>query len=149
MTIAPQRRSQSAPGREAPSASVPVEEFEVLRTWHPNLLLGGPPEATTAALEALHGVFRPVIVSWAGRTALPTPPDDGVQTLIVHDVGSLSPEEQQQLLAWLKANFERVQVVATTPRPLLELVESAKFEPSLYYALNVIYIKLPSWRIAS
>ena len=33
------------------------------------------------------------------------PPDDGVQTLIVHDVGSLSPEEQQQLLAWLKSEL--------------------------------------------
>jgi hypothetical protein len=149
MTIAPQRRSQSAPGREAPSASVPVEEFEVLRTWHPNLLLCGPPEATTAALEALRGVFQPVIVNWAGSTALPLPPGSGVRTLILHDVESLSPEDQQQLLAWLKTNFGSVQVVATTARPLLELVESAKFDPALYYALNVVYIKLPSWGIAS
>ena len=57
---------------------------------------------------------------------------------------SLSPEDQQQLLVWLKTNFGSVQVVATTERPLLELVESAKFDPALYYALNVVYIKLPS-----
>lgn len=144
MTTATQRRSQSAPGWEARSASVPLEEFEVLRTWHPNLLLGGPPEATTAAIEALRGVLRPVIVNWAGRTALPMAPDDGVRTVILHDVESLSPEDQQQLLVWLKTNFGSVQVVATTERPLLELVESAKFDPALYYALNVVYIKLPS-----
>jgi transcriptional regulator of acetoin/glycerol metabolism len=71
-------------------------------------------------------------------------PDDGVRTVILHDVESLSPEDQQQLLVWLKTNFGSVQVVATTERPLLELVESAKFDPALYYALNVVYIKLPS-----
>jgi transcriptional regulator of acetoin/glycerol metabolism len=71
-------------------------------------------------------------------------PDDGVRTVILHDVESLSLEDQQQLLVWLKTNFGSVQVVATTERPLLELVESAKFDPALYYALNVVYIKLPS-----
>jgi len=144
MTIATQRRSQSAPGWETRSASLPVEEFEVLRTWHPNLLLVGPPEATTAAIEALRGVFRPAIVNWARRTALPSAPDDGVRTVILHDVESLSPEDQRQLLVWLKTNFGSVQVVATAGRPLLELVESAQFDPALYYALNVVYIKLPS-----
>ena len=77
------------------------------------------------------------------------PSGSSVRTLILHDVESLCPEDQQQLLAWLKTNFGSVQVVATTARPLLELVESAKFDPALYYALNVVYIKLPSWRIAS
>ena len=72
--------------------------------------------------------FRPDIVNWAGRTALPLAPDEGVRTVILHDVESLSPEDQQQLLVWLKTNLGSVQVVATTARPLLELVESAKFD---------------------
>jgi len=71
-------------------------------------------------------------------------PDAGVRTVILHHVESLSPEDQQQLLVWLKTNFGSVQVVATAARPLLELVESAKFDPALYYTLNVVYIKLPS-----
>ena len=75
---------------------------------------------------------------------LPSAPDDGVRTVILHDVESLSPEDQRQLLVWLKTNFGSVQVVATAGRPLLELVESAQFDPALYYALNVVYIKLPS-----
>jgi molybdopterin biosynthesis enzyme len=121
---------------------VPVEELQVLGTWYPNLLIGGLPEATAAALEALRNVFRPVIASWTGGTALPMPPSSGVQTLILHDVEQLSPDDQQQLLAWLQQDSGSVQVVATTSRPLLELVESAQFNPSLYYLLNVVYLKL-------
>ena len=144
MTTATQRRPQPAPGWEAVPPSVPVEEFEILRAWHPNLLMDGSPEATASALEALRGVFRPVIASCGGGDALSIPPVTGIRTLLVRDVDSLSREAQQQLLAWLKQEAGGVQVIATTTRPLLELVESATFDSSLYYALNVIYIKLTS-----
>ena len=145
MTTATKRRPQPAPGWDhSVPPTVPTEEFEILCTWHPNLLIGGSREATTSALEALRDVFRPVIASWAGVGALPMPPVSGTQTLILRDADLLSSEEQHRLLAWLKQNSRRVQVVATTTRPLVELVETANFDASLYYALNVIYIKLPS-----
>ena len=144
MTTATQRRFQPAPGWEALPPSLPVEEFEVLRAWHPNLLIDGSPEATAPALEALRGVFRPVIASCGGGGALSMPPMAGIRTLLLRDVDLLSPEDQHQLLAWLKQDARGVQVIATSTRPLLELVESAAFDASLYYALNVIYIKLPS-----
>jgi|SRR5436190_5843332 len=144
MTTATQRRPQPAPDWEARRPAVPVEEFQVLRTWHPNLLIGGLPEATTAALEALSGVFRPVTASWTAGAALPTPAGGDVQTLILHDVERLSPDDQRQLLAWLQRDFGSVQVVATTSRPLLELVEAGQFNASLYYLLNVVHIKFPA-----
>ena len=144
MTTATQRRPQSAPGWDPLPPSVPTEEFEILRTWHPNLLIGGSREATTSALDALGDVFRPIIVSWAGGGALPMPSLSGARTLILRDADLLSPEDQQRLLVWLKQDSRSVQVVATATRPLLELVESANFDASLYYALNVIYINLPS-----
>ena len=145
MMTATQRRSQPAPGWEPLPPSLPVEEFEVLRAWHPNLLIDGSPGATASALEALRGVFRPVIAaSCGGGGALSMPPAAGIRTLLLRDVDLLSPDEQQRLLAWLKADARSVQVIATTTRSLLELVESATFDASLYYALNVIYIKLPS-----
>ena len=144
MTTATQRRSQPAPGWEALPPSVPVEEFEILSAWHPNLLIDGSPEATASALDGLRGVFRPVVASCGGGGALSMPPVAGIRTLVLRDVDLLSPEEQQRLLAWLKHDARSVQVIATTTRPLLELVESATFDASLYYALNVIYIKLPS-----
>jgi hypothetical protein len=123
---------------------VPTEEFEILRAWHPNLLIGGSREATASALEALSDVFRPIIVSWAGEGALSMPPGSGTRTLILRDADLLSAEDQQRLLAWLTQDSRSVQIVATTTRPLLELVASANFDASLYYALNVIYITLPS-----
>jgi hypothetical protein len=144
MTTATQRRPQPAPGWDPLPPSVPTEEFEILRAWHPNLLIGGSREATTSALEALSCVFRPVTVSWAGGGALSMPPLSGTRTLILRDADLLSPEDQQRLIAWLKQDSRSVQVVATTTRPLLELVESANFDASLYYALNVIFIRLPS-----
>lgn len=143
MTTATQRRPQSAPGWDPLPPSVPAEEFEILRAWNPNLLIAGSREATTSALEALRDVFRPVIASCTAG-ALPIAPLSAKGTLILRDADLLSQEEQQRLLAWLKQDFRSVQVVATTTRPLLDLVESAKFDASLYYALNVIYINLTS-----
>ena len=75
---------------------------------------------------------------------MPVPPGDDTRTLILHDIDALSSEEQQQLLRWLQGDFGRVQVVATTARPLWSLVESGCFDSSLYYALNVVYLKLSS-----
>ena len=144
MTTATHRRFQSAPRWETPSRCVPVEELEVLRAWHPNLLLGGTPQAITAALDELQCVFRPAVVSMTGGTALPLPLVTGAGTLILRDVDLLSGEEQQRLLDWLKQHNASVQVVATTTRRLLDLVESAKFDATLYYALNVVFIPLPS-----
>ena len=144
MTTATQRRPQPATGWDPLPPSVPTEEFEILRAWHPNLLIVGSREATTSALEALREVLRPVIVSWDGGATLPMPPLSGIRTVILRDADLLSPEDQQQLIAWLKQDSRSVQVVATTTRPLLELVESANFDASLYYALNVIFIRLPS-----
>ena len=144
MTTATHRRPQSAPGWDPLPPSVPTEEFEILRAWHPNLLIGGSREATTSALDSLRDVLRPVIVSWAGGDASPMPSLHGTRTLILRDADLLSPEGQQQLIAWLKQGSRSVQIVATTTRPLVELVESANFDASLYYALNVIYIALPS-----
>ena len=81
---------------------MPDEELQVLRTWHPNVLIGGAPGTTDAALQALRSVFRPTIVSWTVGAALQLPPDHGARTLILHDVDALSPEQQQQVLGWLQ-----------------------------------------------
>lgn len=143
MTTATRRRPQPARGWEQQSADVPVQELDVLRTWHPNVLIGGRHEATAAALDALRDVFRPIVVRWAVGAALPLPGDDA-RTMILHDVDGLSRDEQQQLLRWLHEDFGRVQVVATTTRPLWPMVESGSFDSSLYYALNVVYLKLSS-----
>jgi len=142
MTTAARRRSQSAPGWERRAADVPDEELQVLRTWHPNVLIGGGPGPTEAALQALRSVFRPTIVSWTAGAALQLPPDHGARTLILRDVDALSSEQQQQVLGWLQQDRGAVQVVATSARPVWPLVESGHFDASLYYALNVVCLLL-------
>ena len=143
-TATARRRSQPARGWDRQPADVPVEELDVLRRWHPNVLICGRPEETAAALEALKGVFRPIVVRWSRGATLPLPPEDAARTLILHDVDALSPEERRRLLSWLDEPVRTVQVVATTARPLWPLVESGNFDPSLYYALNVVYLNLSS-----
>ena len=83
-------------------------------------------------------------MSWTVGAALRLPPEHGARTLILHDVDALSPEQQQQVLGWLQQDRGAVQVVATSARPLFPLVESGCFDASLYYALNVIHLSLPS-----
>jgi hypothetical protein len=105
-------------------------------------LIGGRHDATDAALEALRAVFRPNVASWNAGATLPLPLDGGVRTLILHDVDALSPDEQRRLLHWLAADAAAVQVVATTGRALWPLVESGSFNASLYYALNLVHLRL-------
>lgn len=145
MATATRRRSQPALGWDAPSACIPLEELDILRVWHPNVLIAGPIAGVRAALAALQRLFRPVAVHWRAGSALPaTTLHDHARTLIVEDVEALSPGEQQELLAWLKQNDRAVQVVATTSQPLLDLVQTGKFDAALFYALNVVHIRIPS-----
>ena len=144
MSTATHRRSQPALGWGDSSSPVPREELAVLRAWHPNVLIGGPPDTVSAMLASLQGVFRPIVVRWTTGAALPIPPGANARTLVLEDVDALSRDEQDQLFLWLKSNDRTVQVVATTSQPLAQLVESGKFDARLYYALNVIHIRIPS-----
>ena len=144
MSTATRRRSQSALGWAAPSSHVPREELAVLRAWHPNVLIGAPRETVAAMLASLQSVFRPIVVRWTRGAALPVPPGGNTRTLVLEDVDALSRDEQEQLYLWLKDNDRTVQVVATTSQPLAHLVASGSFDPRLFYALNVIHIRIPS-----
>jgi hypothetical protein len=144
MSTATRRRSQPALGWGEPSSHVPREELAVLRAWHPNVLIGGPRDTVSAMLASLQGVFRPIVVRWTTGVALPVPPGANARTLVLEDVDALSRDEQEQLFRWLKQNDRAVQVVATTTQPLAQLVDSGEFDSRLYYALNVIHIRIPS-----
>jgi hypothetical protein len=144
MSTATRRRPQSALGWGEPSTHVPGEELAVLRAWHPNVLIGGPRDTVSAMLASLQRVFRPIVVRWTSGVALPVPPGVNARTLVLEDIDTLSHDEQRQLFLWLKNNDRTVQVVATTSQPLAQLVESGKFDSRLYYALNVIHIRIPS-----
>jgi DNA-binding NtrC family response regulator len=75
-----------------------------------------------------------------GRLPLALPSLELANTLILHDVASLSTGEQQTLSDWLSGESRRPQIVSTSREALYPLVTSGGFLASLYYRLNIIYV---------
>jgi hypothetical protein len=142
MAIATRRRDDQAIGRGTLSVHLPREEWAVLQSWHPNLLIAGPESATAAALRALSTILRPSIAHWHAARPLPAGTFDAPQTLVVHDVSNLSGGEQRRLLDWIRTNEGATQVVSLTTAPLLPHVENGSFDSALFYALNVVFCDL-------
>jgi transcriptional regulator of acetoin/glycerol metabolism len=120
------------------------------RAAHVDLLLMGMPRVNLLLIAA-DGVVRYVIESllldlqepitrWkpGERLPLPAPSDGG--TLVLHDVGSLTTDEQLRLLDWLERAAGRTQVVSTSSTPLLPRVDAGAFIDMLYYRLNTVCV---------
>jgi hypothetical protein len=142
MATASPRRSQPAKGWDDPLSCVPMEEYELLRRWHPNVLIAGPAAATAAAVALLRPHLRAPLVQWqaGGNFALSDQPPP--RTLLIREVAALSADEQLRLLEWLRQHSVETQVVATTSLALLRLVEHGSFCAPLYYMLNVVYLEV-------
>lgn len=78
------------------------------------------------------------IASWSPgeRFLLPSVARGG--TVVLHEVGALSVDDQLQLLNWLEHAVARTQVISTTSGPLLPLVQAGSFIETLLYRLNTI-----------
>jgi DNA-binding NtrC family response regulator len=62
-------------------------------------------------------------------------------TLVLRHVETLSPAEQQQVLAMLD-DETAPRLISTSAQPLYPLVMRGEFLEDLYYRLNVIYVDL-------
>jgi hypothetical protein len=118
-------------------------EWEAISYGRRNFLLAGQPSAVDAMLASMLSHFLEPIRLFAPDTdcALPLPAEG---TLILMEIAHLKGSQQSQLVAWLDA-FNRsaaVQIVSTTSRQMMPLVESGEFRAELYYRLNVIRIDL-------
>ena len=103
-----------------------------------NLLLMGVDSVIQEALEiGLLDLHEP-IATWRPGEPLVLPTVARAGTMILHDVGALSIDDQRRLLQWLDWAAGRTQVVSTTPGRLLPRVESGRFLDTLYYRLNTI-----------
>ena len=82
------------------------------------------------------GLFNPIAET---QDALPA---EG--TLILREIGDLTGDQQLRLLAWIDQLDPRdpVQIVSTTSRPMVPLLESGAFRAELYYRINVVRIDL-------
>ena len=105
-----------------------------------NLLLIAPDGVVRFVLESLLLDLQEPIVRWrpGDRLALPSPDESG--TLVLHEAGTLSTDDQLRLLDWLERAEGRTQVISTSSTPLLPRVQAAAFIDTLYYRLNTVCV---------
>lgn len=129
-------RSQDAsPPRPIPTWPWP-DEWRLLVTTRPNVLLEGPAESTDALVgEAMEWLPKPH-ATWTGAP----PRGERPATLVVRSVSAFDQDQQGSLLDWLDTPGDRIQVISTTTEPLYPLVSRGMFLENLYYRLNVLLL---------
>jgi Sigma-54 interaction domain len=105
-----------------------------------NLLLVGIDAGVWNVLETLLLSIDKPVTTWLPGERLALPPPGRTGTLILHDVGTMTHEEQHVLLDWLDRAAGRTQVVSTTRTPLITRVKSGAFLDNLYYRLNTVCV---------
>ena len=114
------------------------EDWLVLTTAHPNVLLVGPDAQTSEFVEALTSHLNaPVARCRAGVDPLPASRPGG--TLVLQDADRLASHEQRQLDLWLSGT-QPLQLVTIASTALYPMVEEGSFLATLYYRLNVLYL---------
>jgi hypothetical protein len=119
---------------------VTADDWNVLRTARPNVLLLGSDSAVTGFLQLMLPLLQTPVVHHTNETAALPPALSG--TMILRDVGRLSADDQQRLFEWLAEPTRAAQVISTSSCPLFPLVERKALAEPLYYCLNAIMIAL-------
>ena len=109
-----------------------------------NLLLVGVNREAWHLVDSQMLDLREPIASWSPGEPLDLPAPAQTGTLILHDVGALSHDDQRQLLEWLEPPSRRVRVISTTSASLFPRVEAGAFSDMLYYRLNTMCLDLSS-----
>ena len=119
---------------------VPPTDWRSLLRTGANALISGPQEALTAFAQAARSEMQEPIRSVAN--ALPLRVDDA-GTLILTEVDALDEAQQQWLLWWMNEPQNRTtQILSLTSTSLFSLVGAKKFDITLYYRLNTIFLEL-------
>jgi hypothetical protein len=119
---------------------VSADDWHVLQTAHPNVLLTGSDKAVSGFLDLLlPHLLPPVTESRCNPLVLPAHSNG---TLILRDVSQLDGFGQQQLADWLSAAGHQTQVISTSSTSLYRLGEREVLSAPLYYSLNVVMLTL-------
>lgn len=121
-----------------------LEDLQIVRAHHANLLVVGDPAATGVILELLGLTPRDAVTTWRPRQPLELPPPGRPTTLILHDVDQLTSAAQGAVLRWLDQSPGQTWVVSTTTEPLWPHVENGAFNEVLYYRLNTVCLHATS-----
>lgn len=117
------------------------DEVRVALALRLNVLLTGRETEVEDVLARMLMQMAPPIARWEDVSSI-AHGAEALRTLVVRDLGSLPPEQQQLLNDYLDAWKGSVQVISTTPRSLLTRVERGAFIERLYYRLNTICLDL-------
>jgi hypothetical protein len=124
------------------------EDWRLAQAAHTELLLMGMPRVNLLLIGS-DGVLRNIlqtldlhepIVSWSPGQQLLLPSVARTKTMILHNVGVLSHQDQLRLLEWLEEAVGRTQVISTTSTPLHPHVNGHNFIDTLYYRLNTVCV---------
>lgn len=114
-------------------------EFPFLGPLSSHMLLIGVNPANRYRVESSL-VELGLVRTWEPGEPLVLPPVTSSGTLILHEVGALTEDDQLRLLAWLEQIDGRTRVVCTTAESLYARVEAGLFIEALYYRLNTVSI---------
>jgi transcriptional regulator of acetoin/glycerol metabolism len=123
------------------SGPVVHDEFPFLGQVGANLLLIGVNSASRDRVESSLVGLGPV-TRWEPGEQLVLPPAANTGTLILHEVGSLTNDDQMRLLVWLEEAEGRTRVVSTSAASLFARVEAGLFIEKLYYRLNTVSVNV-------
>ena len=125
---------------ELGALDVSPQDWFVIVTARPNVLVEGPERSTELLIQALATAVHETMYDWNQPW-----PKDGRATVIVRAVDALNDEEQRQVLDLLNDSGNGSpprQVITTSARPLFPLVHEGLFREDLYYRLNVVHLKI-------
>jgi hypothetical protein len=114
--------------------------LHLMGTPRVNLLLIGIDGGVWNVLETLLPDLHQPIATWSAGQRLVLPPVTRTGTMILHDVGALTLDDQRRLLEWSERAAGLVQIISTTSSPLLPRVHAGAFFEILYYRLNTVSV---------
>ena len=123
--------------RRARAAHVSMQLMGLPRV---NVLLIGIDGMVWNILRTLLPDLSEPVATWHPGEPPVLPPVGENGTLILHDVGAMSHNNQLQLLDWLERTRGRIQIVSMTSVPLLPRVKTGAFLDTLYYRLNTVCV---------
>ena len=125
---------------ELGALDVSPQDWFVIVSARPNVLVEGPERSTELLIQALATAVHETMYDWSQPW-----PKDGRATVIVRAVDALNDEEQRQVLDLLNDSGNGSpprQVITTSARPLFPMVHEGLFREDLYYRLNVVHLKI-------
>ncbi len=141
--------SASRPRKDWRLVRLAPRDLQLMTMPRVNLLVMGADSAIRIVLDRLLPALEEPIATWQPGEPLVLPPGARGGTMILHDVGALTHEDQRRLLEWSQQAAGRTRLVSTTTQPLFPRVEAGAFIDTLYYRLNTVCVDttIASWKV--